>query len=124
MIDSGLDQLQPRADAPSHLGLGCQSINHTEREESDKIEKKLKGGAEKIREKKRQALQEDAAKCVKITQMFAGYGGASSAVASVTAAALASKAAAAGNDGGGGRQQVDEVKGRQEEEETRGRRII
>ncbi|KAL7370309.1 hypothetical protein ABVT39_025324 [Epinephelus coioides] len=78
MIDSGLDQLQLRADAPFHLGLGCQSINHTEREEIDKTEKKLKGGVEKIREKKRQALQEDAAKCVKITQMFAGYGGASS----------------------------------------------
>lgn len=65
--------------------------------------KKRKGGAEKIRDRKRQALHADAAKCVKITQMFAGGGASSSATA-----------ATAGDDGGGGRQ-VDEGKGRQEE---------
>ena len=69
--------------------------------------KKWKGGVEKIRAKKRQALQEDAAKCVKITQMFAGgYGGASSLTATASEVA-------ASNDGGGGRQ-VDEGKWRQE----------
>ncbi|KAL7395746.1 hypothetical protein ABVT39_022389 [Epinephelus coioides] len=105
MIDSGLDQLQLRVDAPSHLGLGCQSINYTERERR----------LTKLRRNSKEALLEDAAKCVKITQMFAGYGRASSPAASMTAPALASKAAAAGNDGRGGRQQVDEAKGRQEE---------
>ena len=65
--------------------------------------KKWKGGAEKIRAKKRQGFQADAAKCVKITKMFAGgLGGASSSAA-------ATSEAATGNDGRGGRQ-VDEGK--------------
>lgn len=35
------------------------------------MERKRKGGAEKVREKKKLALQADAAKCAKITDMFA-----------------------------------------------------
>lgn len=63
--------------------------------------KKRKGGAEKIRAKKKLALQADAAKCAKISQLFGGgFSGASTSVK------LAS-------DGG---QQVEEGKGRQEEE--------
>lgn len=33
---------------------------------------KRKGGAEKLRERKRQALEADATKCVKINELFAG----------------------------------------------------
>ena len=68
--------------------------------------RKQKGGAEKLRDKKRLALQAEAAKCVKLTQMFAGPGGAE---------AGASTSAPAGDDGGRGRQ-LDEKRGRQEEE--------
>ncbi len=68
--------------------------------------RKWKGGAEKLQDKKRQVLQAEAAKCVKLTQMFAGAGGAE---------AGASTSAPAGDDGGGGRQ-MDEARGRQEEE--------
>ena len=39
------------------------------------MEKKRKGGAEKLHEKKKQALQADAAKCVKLTDMFSGVAG-------------------------------------------------
>lgn len=60
------------------------------------------GGAEKIRAKKKLALQADAAKCAKISQLFGGYSGASTSVK------LASD--------GGQQPQVEEGKGRQEEE--------
>ncbi len=56
--------------------------------------------------KKRQALQAEAGNVGKLTQMFAGAGGAE---------AGASTSAPAGDDSGGGRQ-MDEVRGRQEEE--------
>lgn len=37
---------------------------------ADKMEKKSKGGAEKMRIKKRKALENDAAKCSKIASFF------------------------------------------------------
>lgn len=45
------------------------------------MERKRKGGAEKLRDKKKLALQADAAKCVKITDMFATAGPSSAPVA-------------------------------------------
>ena len=59
------------------------------------MEKKRKGGAEKLREKKRQALQADAAKCQKLTNIFSAaasacQAGPSSAASAAAPAALAS----------------------------------
>ena len=71
MIDSGLNQLQPRADAPSLLGLSCQSINHTERERRSRKWRIARSGEEA---KKSQALQADAAKCGKLQIFAGGYG--------------------------------------------------
>ena len=45
------------------------------------------GGAEKIRLKKRKQLQADAAKCVKLTELFKGRGGGETTGESCTAAA-------------------------------------
>lgn len=45
------------------------------------MERKRKGGADKLRDKKKLALQADAAKCAKITDMFATAGPSSAPVA-------------------------------------------
>lgn len=45
------------------------------------MDRKRKGGAEKLRDKKKLALQADAAKCAKITDMFATAGPSSAPVA-------------------------------------------
>ncbi|KAL7404543.1 hypothetical protein ABVT39_016231 [Epinephelus coioides] len=54
------------------------------------MEKKRKGGAEKLRDKKRQALQADAAKCQKLPHLF------SAAASTAAPAVLASPSAGGG----------------------------
>ncbi len=54
-------------------------IYQNRQESVRELEKKRKGGAEKLRGKNRQALQTDTTKCCKITQMFSAAAGSSSA---------------------------------------------
>jgi len=67
------------------------------------MEKKRKGGAEKAREKKRHALQGDAAKCQKWTTLFSA---AASSTAAPAVAALASPSVDGGQDREGDATQV------------------
>ncbi|CAL8275670.1 unnamed protein product [Arctogadus glacialis] len=64
------------------------------------MEKKRKGGAEKLRDKKRQALEENGAKCAKISDMFAATAGPASLAPPPTTFEIA--AAEAKQDVGGG----------------------
>ena len=66
------------------------------------MEKKWKGGAEKLRDKKRQALEENSAKCAKISDMFAVTAGPASLAPPPTTLEIAAKEAEQDVGGGAG----------------------
>ena len=72
------------------------------------MEKKSKGGAEKLRDKKRQALEANAAKCGKISRMFAATAGAGPSSAPQPPTTVEIAAAEAEQDASGGAEEGNE----------------